>query len=183
MKITVNTQYTQQPDMQPYSQGLVWLLLLVALLALQYLMTMYLVTMRARMSVFTKEFMAKFQTEHHEACPGQSPPKFGYPDTGNGRYGKALPYADWYKMQNGQRAQINFLEQITFTIGMSVLTALNSDFTFWAVGLLAGFSVGRVLFTLGYSKMGPNARIPGAILQDLALLGLIVLPYISAAKL
>ena len=66
---------------------------------------------------------------------------------------------------------------------MAVLSALQPDCQYWAVGLLAGYSVGRLLFTLGYSKLGPNARLPGAIIQDLALLGLLVLPYISVAKL
>ena len=101
MKIAVTAP---QPDTLPYSQGFTWILLLIALLAVQYLMTMYLVTMRARIACFTQEFMAKFEMEHHNAFPGQKPPRHGYPDSGNGHFAKALPYADWYRMNNGQRA-------------------------------------------------------------------------------
>jgi hypothetical protein len=54
--------------------------------------------------------MKQFAKEHAEAFGGQKQTQFGYPDSGNGRYAKKLPYLDWYDMNNGQRAQINFLE-------------------------------------------------------------------------
>lgn len=128
--------------------------------------------MRARIKVFTKEFMQTFAKEHAEAFPDRpNPPQFGYPDTGNGRYGKALPYLDWYDMNNGQRVQINFLEQITFIIGMSVIAALQKDCTWYAFGFLAAYSCGRLIFTFGYTMAGPGGRLAGAILMDLAILG------------
>ncbi len=54
---------------------------------------MYAFTMRARANAFTKEFMKKFAEEHAAAFPNRpNVPEFGYPDCGNGRYGKALSY-------------------------------------------------------------------------------------------
>lgn len=128
--------------------------------------------------------MKKFEDEHAKAFPDRpKPPQFGYPDVGCGRYGKALSYKDWYAMNNGQRCQQNFLEQITFIIGVSLVAALQTDCTVAALSLLATYSVGRVIFTLGYTIMGPGGRLVGAILQDLAILGQIICAFVSIAKL
>ena len=63
---------------------------------------MYLLTMAARIKVFTKEFMAQFAENHASAFPKRPvPPNWGYPDTGNGYYGKKLAYKDWFVMNNG----------------------------------------------------------------------------------
>jgi hypothetical protein len=60
--------------------------------------------MKARLAAFTVEFMSKFKDQHAEAFPNKpEPPQYGYPDSGCGRYGKALPYAQWFSMNNGQR--------------------------------------------------------------------------------
>ena len=82
-----------------------WVLLVVCAILLQYALTMYFFTMRARIQVFRRSFMRQFDEEHAKAFPGQEKaPEFGYPDTGNGYYGKRLPYDQWFKMNNGQRA-------------------------------------------------------------------------------
>lgn len=168
----------------PYEQNFTWVLILICLLAIQYMVTMYAFTMRMRIKSYTVEFMKQFENDHKEAFPERpSPPKFGYPDAGCGRYGKALPYGDWYDMNNGQRAQINFLEQITFIIGVSLIAGFQADCTWYAMGLLAAYSVGRLLFSLGYTALGPNARIPGALIMDLAILGQLVLSFISVGKM
>ena len=111
------------------------------------------------------------------------PPQWGYPDTGCGRYGKALPYADWYAMNNGQRAQINFLEQFTFIVGMAVIAALYKPCAWYSFAFLVVYWVGRLLFSLGYTKAGPNARLPGAIAMDLAILALLCTAIASFSKL
>lgn len=168
----------------PYPMNFTWVLILVCLLAIQYMITMYAFTMRMRLKCFTPAFMKNFEAEHKEAFPERpTPPKFGYPDAGCGRYGKALPYGDWYDMNNGQRAQINFLEQITFIIGISLIAALQQDCTWYAMGFLAAYSIGRFIFSMGYTALGPNARVPGAILMDLAILGQLILSFVSVAKL
>jgi len=168
----------------PYEKSFTWVLVLVCLLVIQYAMTMYVFTMRARISAFNKEFMSKFNEEHAAAFPERpTPPKFGYPDTGNGYYGKKLPYKAWYDMNNGQRAQMNFLEQITFVIGISLIAGFTKSCTWVAVGFLAVYSVGRLMFSLGYTKAGPNARLPGAILMDIALLGQFITAIVAVTKI
>ena len=46
---------------------------------------------------------------------------------------------------------------------------------------MCAFWVGRFVFTLGYAKLGPNARLPGALVMDLVILALIVLSIVSVA--
>ena len=75
------------------SKPFFWVLFLVMAIALQYLFTIYFVTMRSRLSAFNKAFMQQFNDEHSKAFPGQTKaPEYGYPDTGNGRYGMKLAY-------------------------------------------------------------------------------------------
>lgn len=63
---------------------------------------MYFITMAARIKAYTKEFMAQFAEEHAKAFPKRpEPPQWGYPDTGNGTFGKKLPYKQWYDVNNG----------------------------------------------------------------------------------
>ena len=131
----INSYQVADPQKLPYSSGVTWVLLFVCLLAVQYFLTMYLVTMRARMRTLTKDHMKQFAKEHSEAYGGQKPPQFGYPDSGNGRFAKKLPYLDWYDMNNGQRAQINFLEQITFVVGLALIMAANQK-NRWASGVI-----------------------------------------------
>ena len=71
-------------------------------LVLQYIVTIYAVTMRARITAFRGHFMKQFAEEHKKAFPNKvRAPEYGYPDTGNGRYGKKLAYPDWFNMGNG----------------------------------------------------------------------------------
>lgn len=139
--------------------------------------------MATRIKVFNEAFMQKFSQEHEEAFKDRKLPKFGYPDTGNGKFGKALPYADWYKMNNGQRAQINFLEQITFILGTGLISAFEPTCVWWAFGFLATFWVGRILFSIGYTSKGPGGRLAGAIIGDVAILGLIVLSIVVVSTM
>ena len=109
------------------------------------------------------------------------PPQWGYPDSGNGYYGKRLSYGNWYDMNNGQRAQINFLEQITFIISITVISGFY--YPWWAFGFIIAYWVGRLVFTMGYTKAGPNARLPGAIVMDLAMVAQFVLSVVSVVQL
>ena len=78
------------------------MLIVVCLLVMQYAFTMYFFTMAARIRVFTVEFMDQFKQMHCVAFPHRpEPPQWGYPDTGNGFYGKKLSYEHWYNMNNG----------------------------------------------------------------------------------
>ena len=67
-------------------------------------MTVYLVTMRARITVFRRKFMNQFDEIHKAAFPDhEKAPEFGYPDCGNGYFAKRLPYPDWFKFNNAMR--------------------------------------------------------------------------------
>ena len=133
------------------NKNAIWVLLVITLIAVQYVLTMYFVTMRARIAVFNKDFMSQFNKQHVEAFPHcKHAPQFGYPDTGCGYYGKRLPYADWLKMNNGQRCQINFLEQITFALVSGWIASLS--YPEWSLWVLADSS----------SRLGTPRRDPRA---------------------
>ena len=165
----------------PYPPAMTWFLILIMAIAIQYVCTIYFVTMRTRLRVFTPEFMEQFRTEHATAFPDQKMPQFGYPDCGNGRYGKKLAYADWYAMNNAQRAQGNFLEQITFITMLSVVSAIGYPWV--SIALFAAYQVGRAIFTIFYAKSGPNSRIAGALIMDVAILGQLGLSIASIVQI
>ena len=165
-----------------FSKNFVWVLLVLALIVVQYVLTMYFVTMRARINAFNKDFMSQFNKQHTEAFPHcKHAPEFGYPDTGCGYYGKRLPYADWLKMNNGQRCQINFLEQITFALLAGWIASL--QYPVWAFWILVAWFVGRMFFTIGYTAKGPSGRLIGALTMDFAMLGELILMFMSVGKL
>ena len=70
-------------------------------------------------------------------------------------------------MNNGQRCQINFLEHLTFAVLAPLLISLT--YPLMGLGIAIAIFVGRFMFTMSYSKGGPTARLPGAIIMDLAL--------------
>mmetsp|Transcript_29264 Transcript_29264/g.39558 ORF Transcript_29264/g.39558 Transcript_29264/m.39558 type:complete len:106 (-) Transcript_29264:78-395(-) len=92
---------------------------------------------------------------------------WGYPDTGNSYYASKLPYDKWYSLNNTYRVQNNFLESITYAILMSI--ACGIKYPYYTAIAQGCYIVGRFLFTLGYTIAGPNARIPGALLVDVAI--------------
>ena len=64
------------------------------------------------------------------------------------------------------------------------LTAISTvyDKCSWvAFGMMSAFFIGRVMYSLAYAKFGPGARLVGALVMDLALLGLVVLSIVSTA--
>ena len=70
-------------------------------------------------------------------------------------------------MANGQRCQINFLEHLTFAILAPLIISL--AYPQAALYIAGGIFTGRLIFTMGYSTGGPSARLPGALLMDIAL--------------
>ena len=160
----------------------VWVLLMLALIVFQYVLTIYFFTMRARLAVFRRNFLRQFDKEHAEAFPHMDKaPEYGYPDTGCGYYGKRLPYADWFKMNNGQRTQINFLEQITFEIISSFIASL--VYPQYALYSLIGWFFGRAAFTIGYTVKGPQGRLIGALTMDVCMLANIILMVMAVGSM
>ena len=128
---------------------ILWCLILALAIVMQYAFTIYFVTMRARIRVFSRKFMEQFDEIHREAFPGQeTAPQFGYPDSGNGYFSKKLSYSDWFNMNNAQRAQINFLEHMTFLILGTMICA--AYYPVWALVLQCFIFMGRLLFSIGY---------------------------------
>ena len=117
-----------------------------------------------RSKIFDREFMKQFDsvpTTSGEEFSGVSKetPKGGYPDMGNGFYGKELSYKDWFEFQLDQRAHKNFLEGITIITFSSLLLGL--IYPVLALILICVYFVGRIVYTIGY-KISPKARIFGA---------------------
>ena len=84
-------------------------------------------------------------------------------------------------MNNGQRCQINFLEQITFIITTGLITSISYP-TYALYGLIAWF-FGRAFFTIGYTAKGPQGRLVGALIMDFAMLFFLVAFIMSSGKL
>ena len=70
-------------------------------------------------------------------------------------------------MGNGQRCQINFLEHLHFLILSPLIVA--TVFPLAALILQCGMFLGRLMFTIGYTRSGPAGRMIGALTMDLAI--------------
>ena len=125
--------------------------------------------------------MRRFDEQHLQAFNLTKAPEYGYPDSGNGRFAKQLAYADWFKMNNGQRVQINFLETITFILLSTVTVGI--IYPEWAFWLQIGVFVGRLVFSIGYTRSGPDARLFGALTMDLCILAALILTVTTVLKL
>jgi uncharacterized membrane protein YecN with MAPEG domain len=127
-------------------------------------------------SVFrSTEFKEKAQSsgllEDHKKATGDSKlPGNGYPDTGNGRFSDLLSYGDWLKMNQYQRCHMNYVEGLGTVITLSLIAGLYSPK--WSVILGFAYILGREVYAYGYSQIGANARMIGAIIFDIALVGL-----------
>lgn len=84
-------------------------------------------------------------------------------------------------MNNGQRCQINFLEHITFLL-LSV-TFVGFYYQWVAVGLGSAMFLGRLLFSIGYVTNGPQGRMIGALIMDLAILVAFIMTVVVTVKL
>ena len=150
------------------------------LILLTYIGTMYACCMGSRIKVFTGAHMKKFKEIHQKEIKEEYAPQLGYPDTGSGRYSEQLSYKDWFIMNCGQRCQLNFLEQLPIILLCSVVAGMqDAQTTFY---MQVAYAVARVIYAWGYMK-SPKMRVPGAIIQDLALLGLLVNSYRAAYSL
>lgn len=151
------------------------------LVVVEYVLVTMLITGKARGGIYTAEYMQQFAEEHKATFPNKpAVPKGGYPDTGNGYLSKHLSYAAWFKMNNSQRAQINFLEQMPYFLVTSVIGGISYPWPAFTVQIL--FIIGRALFSIGYTKCGPTARIPGALIMDLCILATLVLSVMTVVK-
>lgn len=106
---------------------------------------MQIATTRRRAETFEKNLpLIEFRyAEEHKKALGDDAKinKFGYPDMGNGLYGDALPYKDWVRMNNTQRAHQLCYENLPIALSSAFISGLSFP------GLTAGF-----LFFYGWSR-------------------------------
>jgi len=124
-----------------------------------------------RRRIFNQEFMEREFGEEHKKATGQRIAVGGFPDTGNGWYSKKLSYKDWYDFNNAQRAHLNLVEFIFIVLPLLLLGGLYEPF--WSA--VAGFTffLGRILYSIGYKAKGPQGRLVGALISEVALLPLL----------
>ncbi len=151
----------------------------LALIAIQCFATS-LIPGSLRKKIFTKEYMQKNFAEQHKKTFGDSCPRNGYPDMGNGRFCEKLDYAQWYEFNNAQRVHYNYVEQIGVLVAMMILGAVSFPIVTGCIGWM--YFVGRVLYTLGYASKGPNRRFVGAITLNLSAILLMATGLVSSLK-
>ena len=130
--------------------------LFIAMLAtaILYVAVSMFVTYRARMKAFNRGFMRQFDEINAKTFPGKKAPQFGYPDSGNGYFGRKLPYADWYKMQCGQNIQYYFFAQITFVLLSCFVGGIYYPKT--TLYTLCVYLLGRLIAVVKYARNGPT---------------------------
>ena len=97
---------------------------------------------------------------------------------GGGRYSAKLSYKDWYTFSSAQRAHYNFLEWIASTMIFLLIAGIYFPIPSAVLGLAV--FLGRLLYAIGYAVGGPNGRLVGVLINDLAILGSFVLSFISS---
>jgi len=116
----------------------------------------------ARKKTFTQEFMEKNFADEHKKAFGAAAPKGGYPDMGYGRYSQRLSYEDWYNFNNAQRVHYNYLEMLPVVVITGLISGL--FYPICAAIAIGAWTLGRIVYTIGYVTSGPNLRVPGAVL-------------------
>lgn len=99
---------------------------------------------------------------------------------GNGRYADLLPYADWVRFNNAQRAHGNYLEQFPSVVTMVLVNGLFTPLPASALGVT--YMLGRHLYALGYTGAS-FGRLPGGLLSFLSVLSLFSLVMYNGASL
>ena len=79
-----------------------------------------------------------------------------------------MTYAQWYDFNNAQRAHLNFLETAIPVAAMVLICAISQPLM--AMICSIGLVLGRIMYAIGYRMSGPQGRIAGALLIDIALL-------------
>ena len=100
---------------------------------------------------------------------------------GSGVYSMKLPYEKWYSFNNAQRAHQNFLEFLPASLVFLLAAGFFFPITSAIIGLV--MIIARIIYSCGYYMGGPNGRIVGALVNDLAILGIFGLSIASAIML
>ena len=104
-------------------------------------------------------------------------PQFGYPDAGNGFYSEQIDYSSWFWLNNGQRVQQHFLENLTFIAVTTFVSALAFPYLTFVTQLIYGVS--RLIFSMGYYNKGPSGRIIGLVMLESVNVFMVILALIA----
>lgn len=133
---------------------------------------------RARSKTFPVEFMKEhFGKDHQEAFHEEIKAE-GAPDMGSGRYSSKLSYKAWYEFNSAQRAHYNFVEWIASTLVLIAVSGVYFPIPAAALGLT--IFIARIIYSVGYAMGGPRGRSIGALINDVAFLGVFVLSFLSS---
>ena len=155
-----------------------YVLLVCVLIAFEIIVIGFLIPSFARKKTFTEEWMKEnFGQEHREALNDDIKGQ-GYPDMGNGIYSQKLSYKQWYEFNSAQRAHYNYVEWIASTLALILIAGVYFPVPSAALGL--GVFLGRLIYAIGYAIGGPQGRLIGVLINDLAFLGTFVLAFISS---
>ncbi len=158
-----------------------WVLLVASLICFHFTVTGFWAGSKRR-KIFSEEFMkSNFEAEHQAAFPGQKVPKGGFPDSGNGRYSQKLTYEQWYTFNNAQRTHYNYLESVTSVICWLLIGGIG--YNWYAVGFGSAYLISRLIYTIGYSVIGPKGRFPGFLGSMICSTALFVLSIISPLRM
>ena len=158
-----------------------WVLLTALLMGLSCILIGFFFAGRVRGQIFTQEYLKENFGAEHQRVTGEEIKKGGYPDSGSGFYSRNLNYEQWYKMNNGQRAHLNYIEWIATNITFHVVGGLYFPVVSSVLGALMVLS--RFVYAWGYVSGGPSSRIGGAVINDLITLVQLVLGVISCVKM
>ena len=155
-----------------------WVLLCSAVMAFSVILVGFIFAGSARTKAFTEEFMRENFNQEHKALTGNDIQKGGYPDTGSGYYSRKLSYEQWYALNNGQRAHMNYIEWIASYEVFLLVGGVYFPIPAAAIGL--GVVIFRIIYAAGYTSGGPSSRLVGALGNDLLVLAQFVLAVISS---
>ena len=130
--------------------------------------------MGKRKEHFSEEFLEKNFGQECLKETGKKVPKYGYPDTGNGRFSRAWNVSQWLDFNKTMRTHLNLVEIFPLLVFI-LLTA--GAFNPWHAGL-AGYLivVARVLYYFSY-KWAPNMRWIGGIPTFTGIFWLVYIIY------
>eukprot|EP00008_Paramoeba_atlantica_P004074 CAMPEP_0201475150 /NCGR_PEP_ID=MMETSP0151_2-20130828/600_1 /ASSEMBLY_ACC=CAM_ASM_000257 /TAXON_ID=200890 /ORGANISM="Paramoeba atlantica, Strain 621/1 / CCAP 1560/9" /LENGTH=178 /DNA_ID=CAMNT_0047855165 /DNA_START=90 /DNA_END=626 /DNA_ORIENTATION=+ len=136
-----------------------------------------------RYRVFSQEYIDQNLKDENEAlvAANKEPIKVGcHPDNGLGRLSANLPIADWFDLQNAQRAHLNYLETLPLT---EAALAVSGYFYPKAAAILAGIHlIGRQVFCSGF-RSRPSGRVYGFLILSLSNLAMVGLGAAGAIQL
>lgn len=155
-----------------------------SIIALQIVLTGFIVVGRARKRVFSREFLSEyFSQEHYSYTNENIEDTLGYPDMGNGRYSDKLTYLNWLDFNKAQRVHYNYLEQVASIITLTLLGGIVFPIAASIFGFI--FAFGRCIYAYGYQSLTGYknlARGFAAIICDLSILVNFILSILSAAQ-